>query len=342
MTTDVEDFQDMEPSTISETPDVATADQAVADAATSTATDVAQEKDTLSIVRDVVSKTQTPADAAPSADEEDEVEGQGETEKSVEDYADVPFGKHPRFQQLLRERNSFKERAQYSDNIQGFIEENGMTNEEAATALKIAAQSKLDPVGAWEAIKPWVTQLATAAGEILPPDILERVNKQEISLETAKELSKARATAATATAVTSFREQQAQRTQAKSHVETLVETADNWYANRLKKDPNFEAKSSLLREQIIVLQHSEGKPTTVEGVKDQLKRAYAAVNERLPAPTVKTVPTTPAAPAAPRKPAITPVRGGVVSSSSVAPAVNTTLDVIRRVQEKHGIRSTAG
>jgi hypothetical protein len=341
MTTDVEDFQDMEPSTISETPDVAA--QAAADAAPVTPTpDVAQEKDTLSIVRDVVSKA-APADAVSSTDEEEEVEEQGATaDDKSDEYADVPFGKHPRFQQLLRERNGYKERAQYSDNIQNFLDSNGLESEEAATGIKIMALAKVDPVKAWDAIKPWVTQLATAAGEIMPADILERVAKGEISVETGKELSKARATSEAATNANSFREQQAARSQATTHVQQLKGAADEWAANRFAKDPNFPTKVVELQKEVLYLQSQEGKPNTVEGVRDQLKRAYQSVNAKItaapPPPRAAAVP-----PAAPRKPATQPiVRGGQVSTSSVAPAVETTLDVIRRVQQKHGIHSTAG
>ena len=81
------------------------------DAGSSSATD---EKDTSSIIRDVVGDDEDEPDAGSSPEgEEDEDEDtedlKGDAEPDNENYSDVPFNKHPRFRELLAENKANKE-----------------------------------------------------------------------------------------------------------------------------------------------------------------------------------------------------------------------------------------
>lgn len=289
-----------------------------------------EDKDMLSIVRDVVDKAADPKSDAASQAAGEEV---GDDEKKADegdeedDDASTPLSKHPRFRAVIKERNNLRGRitelepdATRYRNVQTFLDQNGMSAEEASELLIIGALMKTDPVKAWERAKPAIQQLLVAAGEIVPEDIQPRVQKGELSHEAALELSRARAQAQALAASQSFREQQEARRAQEAMANSLRDTAQAWLDDRTAKDPNFNAKQPLLEREIVYLQSREGVPNTPEGVKAQLVKAYKAVNEmaHFAAP----------AQAAPARKAITPVRGGQVSGNA-RPAEQSTLDIIR-------------
>ena len=313
-------------SSTSETPDVATGvDQTttVAAAASSDATGEDQPLDTLSIVRDVVGlKDAAGADqASPATGQDDGLTTDAKDEKKEpddEDFSDVPFSKHPRFKQLIKQRNEFRRDATEYQNVQNFMDKNGIAAEEAAEGFVIMGLMRTDPAAAWERLKPHVQQLLVAAGEVLPDDLAQRVQRGEMPAEAAHEVSRSRAQVQSVQARQSFQEQQAERQRQTEMVGSLVNAATTWEADRRAKDPNFEAKMLPLQKELAFIQMREGKPTTPDGVLDQLKRAYTSVT---PAPA-------PAVPTPQRRPiARNPMSGQF--SGNAQPKPETTLDIIR-------------
>jgi hypothetical protein len=296
-----------------------------ADATSSGANDVS-EADTLSIVRDVVGGERKDAEEG-SSPEGEEAKAEAEVEPKEQDdesYSDVPFAKHPRFKKLLQERNTFKNDAQQYQNVQKFMDTNGISAEEAAEGFTIMALMRSNPAQAWERLKPYVQNLAIAAGEVLPQELVERVNAGEMSHAAAIEYSRTQAKLKSVETHQSFREQQEQRMREQSHAQNLYNTAVAWEADRRAKDPNFEAKLVPLQKELAFLQMQEGKPSTAEGVKDQLKRAYAAV-----------VPPVTAVAAAPTRPRVTtrPSMSGQ-GNAPAQPQPQTTLEIIRAQRAK--------
>ena len=300
----------------------------LAHADSSNATDET-EVDTLSVVRDVVEqREEVLAEAASSA--EGEVDGETVDdlpELDNENYTDVPFHKHPRFQDVIREKNSYRDDAQRYRNVQQFIDQNGLSGQEVADGLTMMALAKTDPQKAWESLKPFVQSVLVAAGEVLPEDLAQRVQKKELTRDAALEVSRLRA----ANKARDFREQyQTQRGDQQrqiDHSHSLINTAQTWLDDRRLKDPNFAAKETRLHEKIAFLHATEGRPTDPAGVKAQLKRAYDAVNSDFaPAAAVRTAP----ARQQQQKRAIRPVSGGSVASTPPAKPRNT-MDVIRQV-----------
>lgn len=296
------------------------------DAGSSTAADETP-KDTLSVVRDVVAasqETETPEPGSSPEGEEEPVASADAKATDDEDYTDVPFHKHPRFQHLLREKKANETDAQRYRNVQSFIDRAGLEAQEAADALQIMALAKTDPVAAWEQIKPWAEKVAIAAGVILPQDLQERVQRGEMPREAAIEVSRARAQVAATQTRTQFATEQAQRRMQQEAQQAIVGTAEAWEADRQTKDPNFAAKLPSLQREIAYLHATEGKPTTPQGVQDQLNRAYQAVNAayRPPQPAARPVVS---------KPAVRPVTGGQVAGNA-APEPKSTLEIIQRVR----------
>lgn len=364
------DFNDMSDISNDISQDGAAAPNSVEQAASgksSTPSDVSNtvsDDDTLDIVRDVVEAKVEPADAAASsADGEDDV---GDTspdapKDETDDYSDVPFNKHPRFQALLTESKAAKAQvkeltvdAQRYRNVETHLGTLGLSGADAANGLTLLAQSrdggltgpemadglsqmalcKRDPVAGLEAIRPWLQNLLTAAGAVLPDDLKARVQNGELSHEGAKELSQARARL-TAQQVQSTLSEQQRQTQAQRQaaqrdqdvVATLVGAAGEWVQDRLKKDPAWSTKEPLVKAEVIKLQEAGWIPKTPEGVKEQLRSAYGRVNGAIRPKTVVA--------GSDRRP-VAPVSGGHTQANARPAAGQSTLDIINSVRAASG------
>jgi hypothetical protein len=321
-----EEFEELDPSTSSDLDENAASATASADPAASSPATGEDDNELLSVVRDVV-KERSASTASPA--EGEEVSGQtpegGEQKKQDdENFSDVPFHKHPRFQHLLRERNTFKQDAVRYQNVERFLDDANLSADEAFDGLSIMGLAKTDPAKAWQQIRPWLEKLVVAAGEVIPQDLQERVNKGELTADAALEVSRSRATIASVQAGQSFREQREQRRQQTDVVTAMRTAATDWEADRQKKDPNFAAKLPSVMKEVVFLQHTEGKPNTREGVLEQLDKAYKLVNASLK----------PANPVPAARPAVRPVTGGQVAGNTrPAPGGGgkelSTLDIIR-------------
>jgi hypothetical protein len=325
-------IQDMDPSTVSND-DAAPAPADAAAANSSLATPGETEDDgLLSVVRDVVDARTQPEDQSASPAEGEEDEGQAQADADDEDYSNVPFSKHPDFRRLVRKKNEYRDKAQAFEqdavryqNVQNFMDQNGLSAEEAADGLTTFALAKTNPVEAWKLAKPWVQQLLVAAGEVLPDELKTRVQNGELSHEAALEVSRTRAMSNSMQATQSFQEQRRQKEQQTTAASAITQAATDWEDDRRKKDPNFEAKMPLLMREIAFLQRRDGVPNTPEGVQAQLKAAYKSIV--LPAAPAAAAPRP--AVGQPKKP-ITPVRGGQVAGGA-KPEIKDTMDVLKNV-----------
>ena len=317
-----DNIEDLDPSTDPNLDETAApaSDAAKPDDAKSSDATGEKPDDLLSVVRDVVTESRGKSEtASPAEGEEVSEETAGQAKKpDDENYSDVPFSAHPRFKQLIRERNALRGDAERYHNVSSFLDQNGLSPDEAADGLMIMAKAKTVPAGAWQQIKPWVQKLLVAAGEVLPDDLRQRVQNGEITQEVALEFSRTRATAQSVSAAQSFREQLAHRQQTSAQVNALMGAAQQWENDRRLKDPNFEAKYEDVRKEVIYLRETEGSPNTPEGVRAQLQKAYKLVNDRSKA----------AQPAPPRRPVIRPVTGGQVAGGQ-RPEYASMLDIVR-------------
>lgn len=303
-------------------PDVASSKDD-ATASSSDATGVSEADDLLSVVRNVVDESRQDASAAsPAGGQEDgqQPDDSAPKEPDNENFSDVPFGKHPRFKQLIEQRNSFRADATRYRNVQTFLDNNGLGAEEAADALVVAGLLKTNPTEAWNRLKPIVQSLLQVTGEVLPQDLAQRVQSGEMSHEAALEVSRARASVESQRRYQTFEQQRGERLRVQEHTQACVGAAEAWETDRRTKDPNFEAKQPLLMKELTWLQSQEGRPNTPDGVRDQLKRAYEAVNAAY-APPVQHQRTQP-------RPAVRPVTGGQVAGNAQAKP-ESTLDIIR-------------
>src|SRR6185295_1076333 len=248
-------------------------------------------------------------------------------EPDDENFSDVPFNKHPRFQEILRQRNTFKVDAVRYQNVQNFIDSNGLAPEEAAELLTIGGLMKVNPVEAWKRIEPAVRKLLVAAGEVLPDDLRALIQQQKMTPEAALEVSRARAATQSVTVQRSFDQQQAERREQMAQVSLRRDAATAWERDRRARDPNFDAKLEAIGKEVLWLQRQEGIPAAPQGVQDQLRRAYENVNKGFRQ-----------APAATARRSITPVNGFQTGSSDARPAPKNTMEIIQAELAKRNVQ----
>lgn len=248
------------------------------------------EEDLLSVVK---SAMEVSDDAGSQPEEEVEQEGEegfeadanstGEESEITEDedsYEDVPFNKHPRFQELVRDKNAYKVDAERYQNITNFLDENRVSADEAAAGLQIMALMKKDPVEALNALKPYVETLSQAAGYVLPDDIQSRVNDGYLDEDAGRELARAKAEAQNErTQREALLQDQQQATQA-AQLNDVAMSVTEWENRTRSTDPDYDFKQPEIDDRVRVLVATQGRPNTTQDAIAMAKQAYSEVNER--------------------------------------------------------------
>lgn len=197
-----------------------------------------------------------PADSQPSKDGKPVAATDAKpAEKPAEDPdAQLPFAKHPRFREVIAERNTFNDqlktattelealrpKAQGMDQLAGYlktheIDSDGFNLSMSALAafagdtpvkgievtLGILEQAAMtDPSAAWKLLEPMVEKIRAAAGEILPADLAKEVTDGVTTEERALEIARARAA------------EKARSDNAKRHTERTARTTEQTQGER--------------------------------------------------------------------------------------------------------------
>lgn len=288
----------------SPTAEIETEVSAQADASTAAASSTVDDQDDnqpaslLDVVKTVVQPT-GPADTSGAEGEEGKTGTEAGTEgASSEETGDetddskLPFHQHPRWKQVVAERNAYREDAEGYRKVTGFMQEHGLSAEDMADAYDISAKLKSgDPQRLQEALEwlePRVATLKAQLGHVLPEDLQEKVDGGELDEAGAQEIARLRAT-------DSLRTQQAERqreTEATNaterqvrEVSTAMATAvDEWEKGIKGSDPDYAKKADLVlaKSQAIVARTGKA-PTNAEEAVALAKQAYAEANEVLKA-----------------------------------------------------------
>jgi len=290
------------------------------------------EDNLLSVVKSVVEKSaaeqnaeslsESPPDAQSEQVSETESE-QADPEKD-EDYSKLPFNKHPRFRELVREKNTYKaQMAEYESDakqyreIQTFMQGAGLTAEEVAEGLALMAQMKSgDPAKAYEALSKKVESLALAAGKQLPQDLEERVDKGFVDRETAQQMYQRQVQAERQAALAQNQLQQRTQQEAQAQVMSIANAVQAWEQTTKVTDPDFEIKVDLVKDRVRAQVAANGMPKTPEEAVKLTKQAYESVTQVLRR-------------AQGPKQSMRPAVGGKVNGSA-APEPRNLLDVIRQ------------
>lgn len=311
---------ELNPATSSTEPDAA-ADQVVETGAESSAAPEGEKFDLLSVVRNAVSDKD--GDAASPAGQNansDQPTADAATAKEVkpaddENFSDVPFHNHPRFKQVIAQRNHFREGAEQYAQVQAFLETNNLSAEEAAQMLTLKALMKSDPQKAWAQMKPLVQQLLVDAGEILPDDLKQRVAKGEMTREAAIEFNRLRAAQTSGQKAQQVAAERAQQQAVLRAQKAVTDSVALWEQQTRLRDPDFEAKTEALQKEILWLQKRDGLPRTPDAARKMVEDAYRTVSKTMQRPQAKQ--------------SMRPVTGGRVASGQPTAAPKSMLDLVR-------------
>lgn len=287
------------------------------------------EDSLLSVVQSVVEKSNEQSMQGSDTDSPTEEQGQqAEHEQGdgqqTDDFSKLPFNKHPRFRELVKEKNTYKaqmaeyeaDAKQYRD-IQSFMQNNGLTAEEVAESLSILAQVKTgDPAKAYELMLQRTQALAVVAGKQLPTDLEEKVEQGYIDRETAQDLHQQRVSAERKAQLAQSQLAQRSVQDQRSQVNAIASAVSAWEQATKSSDPDFDLKAELVKDRVRAYVASNGMPRTAEAALKLSKDSYDAVTQTLlrvrgdKAPMRTTV--------------------GGKTNGSAAPEPKNLLDVIRR------------
>lgn len=248
------------------------------------------EEDLLSVIQDAIQPDEEAESHSESEEEEGEVvaaessdsETNLELEDQEEDYTNLPFHKHPRFKELVQQRNEARESAEKFEIMQTYLADNNLSGDEAAVGLDIMAKMKSDPMAALKALQPYVQQLSQAAGIIVPNDIQAKVDDGYLDESAARELTRSRADAAWQRQQNAALVQQQQTQAHQEHIDYLASVVHEWEENAEANDPDYDLKRDLVDARVQALRWelgSNGQQYTAQTPEDVRKLAQTAYNQ---------------------------------------------------------------
>lgn len=269
----------------------------------------------MDVIKDVVKVEETPqGDSSDPEDGQAKQPEEGEAEadpKPVAD-ADLPFHNHPRWKEVLQERDALREPAEQYGKITAFMQATGLQPEEVAEGFEVMAMLKSgapeDLTKALDYFERNTAELRKMLGVELPEDLRTKVDDGFISAEDATALARSRAEAELLRGQ-SERERQA-REEAAAHAARQQAAAGvtnavvEWEARQKASDPDYAKKAELVELKARALMLKEGPPATPEAAVQLVEKALKEVNGLFkaaapsrqpiaPMPAGKSVETTP-------------------------------------------------
>ena len=270
---------------------------------------------------DEISESPTESEEVRESESESKYEATSEQESSSDDsYSDVPFHEHPRFRELISERNNLRSDSEQYQKIVNFISQNNLTSEDATEAFRVASLIRNDPQQAYDALKGIMDNLSLSTGHTLPEDLQSKVNDGYIDEEDARELSRTRAEAVHERQLREQMSQQVTNQHAQAQHQTLVNSITDWESRTRQTDPDYDLKQPEIDDRVRVLVSQRGRPATVDDALQMANEAYETVNQRHQS----------------RVPEKKPIRTGSGGKlgGSVTPAPKNLLEVIQNTMNK--------
>jgi hypothetical protein len=261
---------------------------------------------------------------SPTEEQQSEIAAEQPEDRKSKDYSDVPFNAHPRFKELIKEKNTYKAKvAEYESDakqyrqIQEFMQSSQLTAEEVAEGLVLLAEMKSGDAGkAYDALQKKLEALAITAGKKLPQDIEQRIEQGYVDRETAEQLYQQQAVAQRQAQLAQARLNQTAVENQRQQVMNIANTVAAWESATRVSDPDFDIKAELVRDRVRAKMASLGMPRTPDEALSLSKGAYEEVSQMLKR-------------AQGPKQAMRTAVGGKVNGSA-APEPQNLLDVIRQ------------
>jgi len=221
--------------------------------------------------------------------------------------ADLPFHNHPRFKEIIQERNELRPDAEKFRSMQSFMQANNLTGEEVAEGYDIMALLKSNEHGNLQKARTWFAErlqgLDSVLGNTLPDDLRQKVDDGLVDEEVARELAQQRSRADLLSHQSRQRQasedadrQTEQEARAMQDARDMGLAVQDWENGIKAKDPDYsEKKAGMVEDQVraIIMKRGGKHPTTQQEALDLVKEAYGNVNDTIKSITPKPRPMTP-------------------------------------------------
>lgn len=188
----------------------------------------------------------------------------------------LPFHNHPRWKEVVAERDAYRSDAGEYRKITTYMSQHGLTNEEVIEGFQVMALMKINPAEAHKRISEYKAQLDSFVGEKLPEDISKRLEEGYIDDASAKELARLKAEKN----LFEQRQQYAMEQQAQQARQNIHSAVVSWEQQMKVKDPDWSAKQDLVTDQVKLMIASD-KPSTPDEALALVERAHSIIKERL-------------------------------------------------------------
>ena len=192
---------------------------------------------------------------------------EGKKEETPPDDSKLPFHQHPRWQEVIKERDTLKQATEaikpfveQQKNLDNYLRSNHISSEQFSEALQFLALRNSNPAEAYNKyVKPLATELGKYEGQVIPQDLQEKVDRGVLTAEDARDWAKQRATA-------EFTQQRSQQDTQRREEEAQAIALDDWVNQKRKSDADYESKSRTVNAYHIQLVSAEyarqeiGKP----------------------------------------------------------------------------------
>lgn len=250
-----------------------------------------EEEDDQGEVGEGEEKNDSESESSPDDEEGSLDNGESEEQKSEGDNQEpdenLPFGKHPRWKQILNERNTAKSDLDVAQTKLKQVED--LLSRSPLAAL--IDQTKLDEATAkkaWEALKPnleRLQRLAGVGGYELPQDLQDDLEAGLIDDARAKEIAILRARQSDSQELSKIsrereeREYQQYQTQRVAQENALrVKQSVSLEIESWKKEPNFDAKYKAVQSEVDKIIRDFGTPDSPEKAVNYLRHAKRIVD----------------------------------------------------------------
>ncbi len=236
-----------------------------------------------------------PDPSAPKPPSDTELPDLAESRVSLKDYENEPFGKHPRFRQLLRgynargqELEALRAPAEQYNLIQKFMDDNRLDTDLAAQGFTLMAQLAEARRGSVDHAKLFLEQidqvrdeLLTLTGGKVAPELRARVENGEIAETDAQALATAEANARAAQARAADLERQRQQEAAAARQTSIRNAVSSWESQQRTRDPDFAKKEQLMQRVARALVAEHGTPADADAAVTLAKKAYEEASRYL-------------------------------------------------------------
>lgn len=242
--------------------------------------DAADDNEVEDLDQDTTSETEEDLE-----DTSEETVNTDETDENIEDELPTEFHEHPRFKELIAQKNEFKERIAELESRTSEAEQKaslydaiGDDNMNLYADFLTAMDS--DPRKALQIIKPTIDRLVQEAGLSLSPELKRRVEDGELTEEEAKERMELEAENAALKRRQKRDEETNTQQQQQQAQKAFFDSAISWEKTKKLKDPDYAKIQRLFSDSVVASVQREGPPALAD-VPAFLEKIYADVKAQV-------------------------------------------------------------